>query len=397
MKFALISHVLPPSTSGQAIVLFRLLKNIDPKQFILISSQNYQHIAKNNQNGTSVLGSKYYCVPRFFYLIESFFLKAERIGFKGLLQIYLMLRTMMLVNILKREDCVCVVGCSADLFDPYCSYIACKKMQIPFIFYAFDDYVAQFLNKNDLYFSQKYGPEILKNADKVIVPNEFLRDYYYEQYKIDATVIHNPVNLEDYERINPISKGSGKELSILYTGAIYEAHYDAFNNFVRAIENLSDLKIVFDIYSDQELPERIESKKIHIVYHKHQHNSTMPLIQKKADLLFLPLSFNSPYKDIIVETSSPGKMGEYLAARRPILVWYFKKYNCGVVADSKNIIDLSEKLRQILTNQSLRNEIMNNAWHRASEDFDEKIVQMQFVKMLHDYIIVDMIDNSAFN
>lgn len=393
MKFAIISPVLPPAKSGQAIVLFRLLKNIDPKQFILISPHKYGHIDDNNQNGTSTLDSKYYRVPRLPFSIETYLLKADQIGFRLLLKLYLMFRTMIFVRILKREGCECVVGCSADLFDPYCSYMACKKLQIPFIFYAFDDYVAQYITKNELYFSQKYGPEILKNAKKILVPNEFLRDYYYERYNINATVIHNPINLEDYKKADPILKEFGEERSILFTGAIYEPHYDAFNNLVRAIENLSDLKIVLDIYSDQELPKSIETKKIHIVYHKHQNNSTMPLIQKEADLLFLPLAFNSPYKDLLIETSSPGKMGEYLAAKRPILVhapsnsfivWYFKKYNCGVVAESEDIADLSEKLFQILTNQSLRDEIINNAWQRASEDFDEKKGQSQFIKILHD-------------
>ena len=74
----------------------------------------------------------------------------------------------------------------------------------------------------------------------------------------------------------------------------------------------------------------------------------MPGIQRNADILFLPLAFNSPYPEII-KTSSPGEIGEYLAGKKPILVhapsdsfisWYFRKYNCGCVVDD----DDSEKL-----------------------------------------------------
>ena len=183
MKFAIISPVLPPSPSGQAIVLFRLLKNIDPNQFILISPQNYKRVTNTNQNGTSKLGSKHYHVPHFFYAGETFLIKADLRGFGLLLKFYLMIRTMMFAWIVKREGCVCVIGCSADLLDPYCSCKACKKLNIPFIFYAFDDYIAQFHNQNDLYFSHKYGPEILRSAEKVLVPNDFLRDYYYHLFK----------------------------------------------------------------------------------------------------------------------------------------------------------------------------------------------------------------------
>jgi glycosyltransferase involved in cell wall biosynthesis len=399
MKFAIISPVLPPSPSGQAIVLFRLLKNIDPEQFILISPKRYNRINKKKQNSSEKLGSKYYHVTHFFYSVETLLVKADRLGFGLLLELYLKIRTMIFVLILKREGCVCVVGCPADLFDPYCSSNACKKLNIPFIFYAFDDYIAQFHNQNDLYFSHKYGPEILRSAEKIIVPNEFLRDYYYNRYKIDATVIRNPVNLDDYEddheMSNAVSEEPDKEVSIVYTGAIYEAHYDAFTHLVKAIENLSGLNIVFHIYSDHELPQEIEPKKNHIVYHKHQPYYSMPCIQKEADVLFLPLAFNTAYENHVIATSSPGKIGEYLAAKRPILVhspsnsfvsWYFKKYNCGVVAELEDVSDLTEKLFQIITNQSLKNEIIKNAWDRATEDFDGKKKELQFIDLLHDYM-----------
>ena len=36
-KFAFVSHVLPPSPSGQAVVIFRLLREFDPEEYVLIS------------------------------------------------------------------------------------------------------------------------------------------------------------------------------------------------------------------------------------------------------------------------------------------------------------------------------------------------------------------------
>ena len=41
LKLALVSHVLPPSWSGQAMVLYRLLRILDPECYCLISRQNY--------------------------------------------------------------------------------------------------------------------------------------------------------------------------------------------------------------------------------------------------------------------------------------------------------------------------------------------------------------------
>ena len=48
MKFAIISHVLPPSWSGQAMILFKLLKDVNPSDYILISREDY--MTDNIQN-----------------------------------------------------------------------------------------------------------------------------------------------------------------------------------------------------------------------------------------------------------------------------------------------------------------------------------------------------------
>src|SRR5436190_4744349 len=41
MKFALVSHVLPPTWSGQSVVLYRLLKDLNPDLYCLISWADY--------------------------------------------------------------------------------------------------------------------------------------------------------------------------------------------------------------------------------------------------------------------------------------------------------------------------------------------------------------------
>ncbi len=48
-KFALISLGLPPSQSGQSMVLYHLLKQFDPQKYCLITLKNF-HQYKNLGN-----------------------------------------------------------------------------------------------------------------------------------------------------------------------------------------------------------------------------------------------------------------------------------------------------------------------------------------------------------
>jgi hypothetical protein len=46
LPLAVLSHILPPSPSGQAVMLYRLLRDWDPKDYCLISRQNYGEMTK---------------------------------------------------------------------------------------------------------------------------------------------------------------------------------------------------------------------------------------------------------------------------------------------------------------------------------------------------------------
>jgi glycosyltransferase involved in cell wall biosynthesis len=117
----------------------------------------------------------------------------------------------------------------------------------------------------------------------------------------------------------------------------------------------------------------------------------MPGVQRDADILFLPLAFNSPYPDII-KTSAPGKMGEYLAAKKPVLVhapsdsfisWYFRKYNCGCVVDEDDPEKLAQEIIRLLNDTQMHKQFSENAYSRAKDDFDLPIAQKKIYDMLN--------------
>lgn len=116
----------------------------------------------------------------------------------------------------------------------------------------------------------------------------------------------------------------------------------------------------------------------------------MPEIQQKADILFLPLAFNSPYPDI-VKTASPGKIGELLAARRPVLVhapadsfvsWYFKQHSCGLVIDKSDPVELANGIAALIEDQKLQQNLSTAAYVRAKKDFDDVTIKKRFADLV---------------
>ncbi|HEX7295741.1 MAG TPA: glycosyltransferase, partial [Pyrinomonadaceae bacterium] len=127
-----------------------------------------------------------------------------------------------------------------------------------------------------------------------------------------------------------------------------------------------------------------------VIFHGHEPVSAMPDVQRRADILFLALAVNSPHPEI-VKTAMPGKMGEYLASGRPILVhappdsfisWYFRHYECGVVVDENDPRQLATAINSILTDAALRERVCARARERALVDFDHLKERKRFFEVL---------------
>ena len=99
---------------------------------------------------------------------------------------------------------------------------------------------------------------------------------------------------------------------------------------------------------------------------------------------------SSPYPEVM-RTSAPGKMGEYLAAQRPILVhapsdsflaWYFREYECGLVVDEGDPKKLARAIERISTDAALRQRLSARAWERAQCDFSISTAQSRFSELM---------------
>ena len=127
-----------------------------------------------------------------------------------------------------------------------------------------------------------------------------------------------------------------------------------------------------------------------VVCHKPLAMEEMPRVQSEASVLFLPLAFDSPYP-VVVRTSAPTKMGEYMAARRPVLVHappdsfiahYFRRHECGVVVDRLDPSLLAREVGRILEDAGLRERLAARASEQARQDFDIAASRAKFWGLL---------------
>ena len=303
-------------------------------------------------------------------------------------------RAQAVARIIRREGCEAVVACTGDFYDLPASYLASRLARVPFYPYIFDYYSQQWTEEKARRLAERFEPRLMKGARGIIVPNEFMRDELCARYNVEASVIRNCCDLSLYESpdANDIcGNDSGDEIRIVYTGALSEAQIEAFRNLMKALDVLGRASVRLHLYTAQS-PSVLDEKGIAgpIIFHGHKTTSEAALIQRRADVLFLPLAFDSKYPAVI-KTSAPGKMGDYLAARRPVLVhappdsflaWYFREHGCGLVVDENDPAKLAEGLERLLKDCDLRAQLCSRAWERALSDFSDHVAREKFARLL---------------
>lgn len=389
-KTAIVSHILPPSPSGQAMVLFRLLEGMPADRYCLIS--------REDGAGAGAVAASERLPGRCHRLKPSFQLSAP--GRLNLPSLVLPLnaalgihdRAKQIAAIAARERCGLIVGCTGDLFDLPAACLAARRAGIPFVPYLFDDYVHQWTGPSRS-LARRLEPALFRRSRGAIVPNEFLQAEYARRYGASPALIRNPCPMPDLDaldRAGPADGDGGTRL--VYTGAVYRAHYDAFRNLAAALRILGrpDMKLhVFTAQTEAELAQA-GIRGPGIVLHPHIPQSEVPQVLRRADILFLPLAFRSPIPEV-VRTSAPGKTGEYLASGRAILVhapadsflsWYFRANGCGAIADRDDPADLAAAIRGLAADGALRARLGAEGRKIAERDFDVDKIKVAFLKVL---------------
>lgn len=391
-KVAIVSHLLPPAPSGQSVLIYRLFRDLDPDDYCSISNHDDPHDSGQGTDAGKLSGKCFRLGPDINFTKGGRFQSLNRKRPEINLWLNVLARGRQIARIIKRERCDALVACTADLLNLPAAFVATRFAGISFYPFILDDYSYQWIDPLARSFAQKVEAFFLKGAAEIIVLNQFMSDELHQRYGVTAKIVHHPCELADYQTAPGFREKADAEIKIVFTGAVYEANYDAFRDLLTGLALLGDQNLRLHIYSSQPpdaLADKDHAQKI--VWHAHEPPSEMPRIQCGSDLLFLPLAFQSPYPEVI-RTAAPTKMGEYLASGRPILVhapsdsyicWYFRKYDCGVVIDRDEPDAVAKAIRTVLDDAELRNRVSQNARARAAADFSITVARTRFFQALN--------------
>ncbi len=390
MKFALVSDALPPGWSGTAILIGRLLGDVDPAGYLLLRSDQGRYAGEH----IDALPARTHQLPR-----EWRVRRAGRFGLRipaslANAGLGIASRSLQIRRNVKQERCDAILVFTGDFHDPPAAYLASRSLRLPLYFYMGDYYA--FREVHDparRLLSPRLERILVTGAAGVACGNEALRDALHERYGIEAAVIHHPCDLSLYEPgaadDNPRAETSSA-IRIVYTGTVYEAHLDAFENLFSALaRSKADRRAELHVYTGQSDADLAE-KGLRGCFTRHVHRSGRALAeaQQSADILFLPLAFRSAYPEVI-RTSAPMKFGEYLAAGSPILVHapagsfvteYCRRHECGLVVDEPDRAALAEAIDLLANDEGLRRRLVASARARAEEEFGLQTARARFVQ-----------------
>lgn len=168
---------------------------------------------------------------------------------------------------------------------------------------------------------------VARRADLVFVISEAHREFVRNQF---MPVRDRPLPVEifppPYEELADESRDGEADLAgnpaIVFTGAVYGAQADAIRRLIAAFDHPAldgfDPQLhLFSGFSSGELAlwGVRPGPRVHVASVTPAEARTA---QRKADILFLPLAFDAD--PLLLQTASPSKTPEYLAAGRPVLV-----------------------------------------------------------------------------
>ena len=362
------------------MVLSRLLDGFDRDDYVLIRTMD---LPIEDDAFAAPLPARSFHLPETFVSIPGGWRQHSATG-RSLARA-LRSRAHGIAEVVRSEGCTAIVACTGgDMLDIPAGYLGARRAGVPFYPYFFDHWSQQSqLGTGRRRFAERVEALLVRRAQRVIVPNENLARDLERDHGARVTIVRNACEVGSDPGPTPTVHG---EAAIVYTGAVYAANHDTFRNLLTAVERtrVSARVHVYTAQSVEELAAAGIEGALEI--HGHLPLTEMPTVQRGADVLFLPLAFDSPYPSLI-RSSSPGKMSEYLASSRPILVHappdtfvagYFREHGCGVVVDRLDPHALADAFTQIVDDGELRRRIASAARTRALADFDMRAAREAF-------------------
>lgn len=381
-RMLLVSHTVPPSWSGQAVILDRLLRRLPEDSFVICCTG--EDPRETRTRATEGLGAPFAVLDRRLPparpvspLLAVLFRRWR--GFRVVwFGTVCHVRGHAIARIAADNNCDRIVGCTGDLADPASAFVAAKRIRVVFLPYYFDDYVEQWPSEADRETAQRVERKFAAASCRAIVPNPFMAEALSERASIHSTVIPNAC-----------SGGAGRPLTerspgtpgiVLYSGAVYHVNNNALCSLAEAVQALGPDRALLRVFTAQS-KDALAAAGLHgshVDIHDHVPAQDITDHQRAADVLVIALNAGGPSAGV-VRTSMPAKLGDYLSSGTPILAiapqdsfvgWYLKEHRCGAVAEPGDTEAVQTALSRMLDDEDLRASVSTAARRCAERDFD---------------------------
>lgn len=360
---AVVSHTLPGELNGQAVMLDRLTGGPAAPGFVLLDTDR-----KAGRRTPRAAGPRSHPLPTPYLLRKMFRVDSLH---RRLFELLVWQRSRAIAGVVRRHRCRSILGCTGgDLIDLPAAVEAGRLTGVPVYLYYFDDYRVQWVIAGGRWSRQvtarlreRAESMVFERAAGVIAPNEILADDLRARTSLPVIVVRNPVDTAAYGRLREAfpraARSPARPVRIVYTGSVYAAQADSLRRLCEAIDLLASrgIRAELHIYGHQPDAEVRGSLPAEgIVFHPPVSPADSAEIQVRADLLFLPLSFDCGYPELI-RTSAPGKFGEYLASGTPLLVHapagsfpveFVTRRGCGVACSTPAAAALAAELARLI-------------------------------------------------
>ena len=223
---------------------------------------------------------------------------------------------------------------------------------------------------------------LYKHSRKVLIQSNGFREYILNQGIPNDKIIFYPNPTESfYKPMKEVKEYQeffqNEFFNIVFAGNIGEAQ--SFKTIIGAINNIKELPVKVLVIGDG----RYKETAIHLIKEKGLEShfnfigsfspTEMPKFFSQADALLVSLKKNK-----IFSLTIPAKIQSYLACGKPIIASLdgvgakiIIDAKCGVVSPAENILDLSEKTKELMTlDRTTLHEMGINARSYYDKEFD---------------------------
>jgi len=251
---------------------------------------------------------------------------------------------------------------------------ACK---LPFAVYLVDDFLSGAIlsgNKDNLLAAHHGVPKWLNQADQIFVVSAGLRSRVKELYGLNSSILPFPYDPPTDFVLQP---QESKERQVIFVGNISHFYVDGLRQMAAILDELNkqeDCHLTLKLT----LPSLRDAHKLLgnfecIRCKPCEDNEALLREIHSSVLCFAPYSFDEKYR-VMVSTSFPSKIMDYLSAARLIVVYgpeyassvvYFRNHALKEVIYSQN----NEALKDVVIRQLRENKDYSKAYHDIVQKF----------------------------